>query len=297
MKKIAAVIINRNTKEFLRECIVSLESQDIDGEVPVWVVDNGSGDGSQAMVLNEFKGVNLVWNSKNLGYSRACNQGVEQTGTPYVVVMNTDTVLREDTLKTIVEYFERHPEAGIVGPKILNSDGSLQFSCREFPSVKDAFMHAFLGYFVSGNRYSKKYLKMDWDHREDVEVDWVSGAFMGIRRKAFDDIEGFDEKYFMYVEDVDLCWRMWQSGWKVGYVPAGDVYHHIGMTSRMVSTSMSLHHHLSMLRFHRRTYRGPLKFIVDPAVAAGIMLRFLMVTCISYYYKLKGSSRKGLYDK
>jgi N-acetylglucosaminyl-diphospho-decaprenol L-rhamnosyltransferase len=289
LSEVAAVIINRNTKEFLRACLASIFEQEFEGGISIWVVDNGSTDGSQEMVLREFPGANLVWNDKNVGYARACNQGARNTHEPYLFFMNSDTVLTPGTTGELVDCFERCPDAGVVGPRILNDDASLQYSCREFPSIKDAFLHAFLGLFNAQNPASVRYKKTDWEHRQEIEVDWVSGCFMAVRRKTFKDLGGFDERYFMYVEDVDFCWRARQAGWTVRYLPTGDVFHHIGMSSQAVPARMVFHHHASMLRFHRKTYQGGAPALVNGLVTAGVAARFLLIMALNSFYRLRGA--------
>lgn len=289
MNKVAAVIINRNTREFLRGCLESIAAQEFEGGISVWVVDNGSSDGSPGMVLADFPGANLVYNDRNAGYARACNQGARDATEPYLLFMNSDTVLTGGTVRELVDQFERHPRAGIVGPRILNEDGSLQYSCREFPSIKDAFLHAFVGLFSADNPASARYKKTGWSHEEGSEVDWVSGCFFAIRRQAFEAVGGFDEGYYMYVEDVDLCWRTRQAGWTVCYVPAGDVYHFIGMSSQAMPARMVLHHHASMLRFHRKTYRGRARPLVNAAVTAGVAARFLLIMALNTFYRLRAA--------
>lgn len=287
MSRVAAVIVNRNTREMLRDCLLSFARQDFEEPVSLWVVDNGSTDGSAKMVLNEFPGVNLVWNTGNVGYAKACNKGVSMTSEPYLIVCNSDTVLAEDTVSEIVRFFESNPRAGAVGPRILNTDGSLQYSCREFPSVGEAFAHAFLGLFSADNPFTARYKKLGWDHSVECEVDWVSGAFVALRGEAAREVGFFDEGYFMYVEDVDLCWRLREAGWTVCYIPAGDVVHHIGQSSCFATTRMTLHHHLSMLRFHRKTYRGPVPWLVNPLVALGIASRFALIAALNSFYRVR----------
>jgi GT2 family glycosyltransferase len=287
LNRVAVVIVNRNTRELLRECLMSVARQRFGGGISVWVVDNGSTDGSAEMVLRDFPEVDMVWNTGNVGYAKACNAGILVSGEPYIVVCNSDTILATDTVSEIVDFFDGTPAAGAVGPLILNTDGSLQYSCREFPSVTQAGAHAFLGLFSADNRYTASYKKLEWDHATECEVDWVSGAFMALRREAVGPIGGFDEKYFMYVEDVDLCWRLHETGWTVNYMPRGGVVHHIGQSSRFATTRMTLHHHLSMLRFHRKTYRGPARWLVNPVVALGIAARFALIAALNSFYRLR----------
>lgn len=287
MNEVAAVIINKDTLELLRGCLASLAQQDYEGGITVWVVDNGSTDGSPEMVLSEFPDVNLVWNEGNVGYARACNQGIESSAEPLMVLLNSDTLLTPDSIAAVTRCFERNPRAAVVGPRVLNPDGTVQYSCREFPSMQDAFFHAFLGLFSAQNRFSTRYKKMDWDHGRECEVDWVSGCFMALRREAVEAVGGFDEGYFMYVEDVDICWRLRRADWEVHYVPEGDVTHLVAQSSRLASTRMTYHHHRSMLRFHRKTYSGPVKPLVDAAVAVGVWARFVLIAVLNAYYRVR----------
>jgi GT2 family glycosyltransferase len=239
------------------------------------------------MVISEFPAVNLVWNSRNTGYARACNKGIALAREPYIMVMNSDVVLHPDTVSRLVEFLDRNPRAGVAGPRVLNADGSLQFSCRRFPSMLQSFVHAFMGLFRAENPYSTSYKMMNMDRVRETDVDWVSGAFMMLRRDALSETGRFDEKYFMYVEDVDLCWRMWRAGWTVDYVPEATVVHHIGMSGRLVPTRMVFHHHRSMLRFHRKTYEGPWRLPVQAAVAAGVAVRFLLIVALNLFYRIR----------
>jgi N-acetylglucosaminyl-diphospho-decaprenol L-rhamnosyltransferase len=285
--EVAAIVINRNTKDFLGSCLSSIREQEFEDDISIWVVDNGSTDGSPEMVLSQFPDANLVWNDKNVGYARACNQGARNTHEPLLLFMNSDTVLTPGTVQALVDYFEANPDAGVVGPRILNDDGSLQYSCREFPSIKDACIHAFLGLFSVSNPATVRYKNADWGHREAARVDWVSGCFMAVRRAAFEAVGGFDDRYFMYVEDVDFCWRVGQSGWTVWYLPAGEVFHHIGMSSQAVPVRMVFYHHAGMLRFHRKTYRGRARPLVNATVAAGVAARFLLIMALNGFYRIR----------
>jgi len=287
VKGVAAVVINRNTRDLLRDCLASIEAQDFDGGISTWVIDNGSNDGSADMVIAEFPAVNLVWNSRNTGYARACNKGIGLAREPYAMILNSDIVLDTDAVARLVEFLEGDSRAGIAGPKVLNIDGSLQYSCRRFPSMTESFAHAFIGLFRAGNPYSTSYKMMDMDRDAGTDVDWVSGACMMLRRDALSETGQFDEKYFMYVEDVDLCWRMWQAGWTVNYVPQATAVHLVGMSGRLVPTRMLFHHHRSMLRFHRKTYEGPWRLPVHAAVAAGVAVRFVLIVALNLFYRIR----------
>jgi N-acetylglucosaminyl-diphospho-decaprenol L-rhamnosyltransferase len=159
-----------------------------------------------------------------------------------------------------------------VGPRIENPDGSWYPSARSFPSLADALGHAFLHFVAPGNRFSRRYKLLDWDHDSGRLVDWVSGTFVMVRREAFESVGGFDERYFMYVEDVDLCWRLRRAGWDVAYEPAGRVIHAIGASSELAPYRMIVAHHRSLLRFAATTASGPRRLLL-PAVAVGLAVR------------------------
>src|SRR2546430_1962275 len=155
--------------------------------------------------------------------------------------------------------------AALVGPRIENLDGSLSPSARTFPSLADALGHAFLGLVNPSNRFTRRYRMLDWDHAVPRDVDWVAGTCMLLRRSAFEAVGGFDERYFMYVEDVDLCWRLWQTGRRVAYEPAGRVVHTIGVSSEQRPYRMIAEHHRSLLRFSATTLTGPRRGRPPPA--------------------------------
>ncbi len=270
--KLAAVVINYNTREDLRRCLQTLLEA---GPEQVLVVDNGSIDGSQEMVRKEFPQVVLLDNPGNRGYSSACNRGIRATDADYILILNSDTEF-PDHLGRLPDYMEEHPELGALGPMLLNGDGSVQMSCRKFPSVSGSIFHGFLGEFLPENPFTRRYHMKDFAHSAACEVDWVSGAAMLLRREALDAAGLFDEGYFMYVEDVDLCHRLRQAGWRVGYCPEVRIVHHIGRTSRQQSARMLLAHHRSMYRYFAKTASGPKRWLLTPFVLPGLAARFVL---------------------
>jgi N-acetylglucosaminyl-diphospho-decaprenol L-rhamnosyltransferase len=265
----SAVVVNYNARDHLLECVRSLRGEGVDEIV---VVDNASSDGSDQALVASDPAVALIPAGRNLGFGAAANRGVRESSGRYVAIMNPDVVVEPGCLKALIEALEREPMMAVVGPRVVNRDGTLYPSARAFPSLLDAFGHAFLHFVVPDNRFSRRYKLLDWDHTHARDVDWVSGTFLVARRSVFDVLGGFDEAYFMYVEDVDLCWRCWQSGWRVGYEPAGAVIHAIGVSSELAPYRMIVAHHRSLFRFATRTHRG-VKRALLPLVAAGLILR------------------------
>jgi len=262
--------VSFNSRDCLPDCVRSLRSEGVDDVV---VVDNASADGSVETVLAGDPDVTIVATGANLGFGSGVNRGVEVATGDYLLVMNPDTVVEPGTVKALSGALDRDAGLVAVGPRIDNVDGTLYPSVRSFPSLGVATGHAFLGLVWPTNPFTRRYRMLDWDHeRAAPDVDWVSGAAMLVRRSAFEAVGGFDEGYFMYVEDVDLCWRFGQAGWRIGYEPAGRVVHAVGASSRMAPYRMIAAHHRSLLRFATKTSPGPRRALL-PLVAAGLGLR------------------------
>lgn len=267
---ISAVIVSYNSAAYLPDCLRSLRSEGVDDVV---VVDNASTDGSVGVVRATDPGATVVEAGANLGFGTAANRGVAAAGGEYVLILNPDTVVEPGTVKALSEALDRDPGLAAVGPRMENLDGSLYPSVRRFPDLTVAVGHAFLGLVWPGNPATRRYRMLDWDHdRPASDVDWVGGACMLVRRRAFDVVAGFDEEYFMYVEDVDLCWRLGQAGWRIGYEPGARVVHALGGSSRAAPYRMIAEHHRSLYRFVSKSSAGARRGLL-PAVAAGLAVR------------------------
>ena len=272
MTSVSAVVVSYNSVAYLPDCLRSLRSEGISDLV---VVDNASSDGSAEAARKADADVKVVQTGVNLGFGTGANRGVGATQGEYVLILNPDTVVEPGTVKALSEALDRDPGLAVVGPRLENLDGSLYPSVRRFPDLTVAFGHAFLGLVWAANPYTRRYRMLDWDHdQRAADVDWVGGACIIVRRSAFDVVGGFDEGYFMYVEDVDLCWRLGRAGWRVGYEPAGRVVHALGGSSRMVPYRMIAEHHRSLYRFVSKSSTGSRRGLL-PVVAAGLGLRTL----------------------
>lgn len=287
--RVAPVIINYNTREDLRRCLRSLEEKL--GRLPVVVVDNGSTDGSREMVRGEFPWVRVVENPSNPGYASACNLGIRMTGEPYVFILNSDVEFIQGGLEELLAYLEGHPRVGALGPLVLNGDGSFQMSCRRFPSMLENVVHGFLGELWPENPFTRSYQMKGLARERPCEVDWVSGAAMLLRREAAERVGGFDDSYFMYVEDVDICWRLRRAGYVVVFHPAFRLVHHIGRTSAQQSTRMLYEHHRSMFIFFRRRYPGWKGWALTPPVLVGLAGRFLLTLAVGRARRRMGRGR------
>jgi N-acetylglucosaminyl-diphospho-decaprenol L-rhamnosyltransferase len=265
----AAVVVNYNARDVLVDCVHSLRSE---GVRTIVVVDNGSRDGSAEALAAADPDARFLPAGVNLGYGTAVNRGAALVTEPYVLILNPDVVLEPGSLKALVAALERDPGLAVVGPQVEEPDGALYPSARRFPDLAVAAGHAFLGFVAPENRFSRAYKLLDWDHSRPGDVDWVSGACLLARRSAFEAVRGFDEAYFMYVEDVDLCWRLWRAGWRVGYEPAARVVHAGAVSTNRAPYRMILEHHRSLWRFAARTTMGARRLAL-PAVAVGLVAR------------------------
>lgn len=249
--ELAITICSWNTRDDLRVCLASLDAVRGEAEFEVIVVDNNSGDQSAEMVREEFPWVRLEALMQNLGFAGGQNHAMAMRNAPHAFPLNSDTIVHPGALRKVLDYAKAHPEAGIIGPKLLNPDGSLQLSCRRFPNpVAALFRNTPIGKLFPNNRFTREYLMQDWDHTKQREVDWVSGAAFLVRKEVIDKIGMFDEAYFMFCEDVDWCWRAWKAGFKVVYYPEAVITHAIGRSTDKAPNRMIGRFHRSMFRFY-----------------------------------------------
>jgi N-acetylglucosaminyl-diphospho-decaprenol L-rhamnosyltransferase len=265
---VAAVIVSYNVRDLLLRCVRSLRE---DGLGRIVVVDNASADGT-APVLAAEPDIDLVALERNVGFAGGANRGVARTDTPYVALVNPDAVVEPGCTATLVGALERDPELAVVGPRITTPDGRTYPSARTFPDLVVAAGHAFLYLVWPGNPFSRRYRMADWDHATAREVDWVATTHVVVRRTAWDEVGGFDDGYFMYMEDVDLCWRLRRAGWKVGYEPAATVVHDIGGSTDQTPYRMIVAHHRSVWRYAVRTSTGWRRALL-PLIAPALVLR------------------------
>ena len=271
---ISVIILNWNTRQLLQESLQSLLDPPPEINVQIIVADNNSDDGSPEMVQALFPNVTLVANPGNIGFGAGNNRAVPFATGRYVLFLNSDTRVMEGALQTLVAYADANPDIGILGPKLLNADGSLQYSCRRYPNLATGFFrNTPLGRLFPHNRFASDYLMQDWDHASPHDVDWVSGAALMMRRELLDQIGAFDEAYYMYCEDVDLCWRANHADWRVTYLPDAVIYHYIGKSSDQVPTRMTYEFHRSQYLFYKKHYAARTPLLVRPIILPGIILR------------------------
>jgi N-acetylglucosaminyl-diphospho-decaprenol L-rhamnosyltransferase len=267
--RVAAIVVNFNAGSLLVDCVASLRREGVD---QVIVVDNGSTDLSLVGLRAADRDAVILEIGQNLGYGPAVNRAALRADADYLLVLNPDAEMKPGSLSPLVAALEEDPELGLVGPALVNADGTQYPTGRRFPSRMDAVGHAFLSLVAPRNRFTARYKLLDWDRAAKRRVDWISGACFLVRRKAWEDLQGFDDGFFMYMEDLDLCWRAWRAGWAVELEPASEVLHLQGVSTDQRPYRMIVAHHRSVLRFASKTLQGP-KRLGLPVVGAGLAVR------------------------
>ncbi len=224
--KVSVLIVSYNVKQYIVHCIDSIKKSKYDGQIEIIVVDNNSFDGSLDKIKKQFTDVLTIQNTKNLGFGKAVNQAAKIAMGDYYLILNPDTIIEESTISTFASYLENNSAVGLAGPKIVNSDGTLQKGCkRSFPTIGVALpkligLDKILPNSKWTGRYNLNYLSQDEIHK----VDAISGSCMFIRSAIFNKIGGFDERFFMYGEDLDLCYQVHKQGFEVHYLPKTQNY-------------------------------------------------------------------------
>jgi GT2 family glycosyltransferase len=249
---VAVVIVNYNTREFLRACLATVR---LEAPCEVVVVDNASSDGSVEMVQADYPWAVVYANKTNLGYGAAANQAIARCTTKYVLLLNSDTLLPIGALQALSTYLDRHPRAAIVGPRLVNSDGSLQASCFPFPGTLSWFLdNDELSWLSRHIPVLRNRLLRTWPHTNARVVPWVKGAALVIRRRAFEEMGGFDESFFLYYEETDLCHRLSTAGWQIHFAPVTTIVHAGEASTVQRCTENTVQLVASSMKFCRQHY-------------------------------------------
>lgn len=248
---LAVVVVNYNTGDLLARCVASVIEAAGGLAVDVLVVDNASRDESMQVATARTPQVRVIENPTNRGLSAAWNQGAAAVDAPLILFLNPDAEICRGGLPALVTVAEGRPDVAVFGPVIRNPDGTVYESGRVFPGIVQAVGHAFLAPFAPGNRFTRAYRQTSWDRTTEREVDWVSFAAMLIRRSAFEQVGGFDEGFWLYGEELDLCTRLRDAGWKVLATPEVEVLH-VGGVSTGRSRQTHLLHSQGVYRYYRK---------------------------------------------
>jgi hypothetical protein len=273
MVDISVITVNYNVKEFVLNLIFSLKKALKNYSYEIIVVDNASQDGSVEFIREKFPEVKLIANNKNVGFGKANNQALAIAQGEYILLINPDAIVREDTFDKMVNFFKRTPQAGLAGCKVLNPNGTLQLACRRgFPGPWTAFTKVSgLSTLFPKSRFFAKYNLTYLDENKTYEVDAISGSFMMLKKEVYEKVGGFDPDFFMYGEDLDLCYRIQKAGYKVYYVHETEVIHYKGESTKRSSIDETKMFYDAMQIFVKKHLSS--SFIVTFVLGLAINLR------------------------
>lgn len=271
--EVSVVVVNWNTQDILRDCLRSIYEQGGEIDLEVIVVDNASTDGSVEMVKKDFPQITLIENSQNRGFAAANNQGIAISKERYVLLLNSDTVVLDNAIAKTAAFADSHPEAAVVGCRVLNPDRTLQPTCFMFPSILNMLLSSTYLYklFPKSKFFGRE--RMTWWNRNDIrEVDVVTGCFMLVRQDAIKKVGSMDEQFFMYGEETDWCYRFKQAGWKILFTPFAEIIHLGGQSAKKKAVTMIVQIRKSILQFMKK-HHGPLVY----RTACLLIISFLAV--------------------
>jgi len=279
--QLSVIIVNYNVKQFLKNLIESVLKAVENISYEIIVVDNASSDGSAEEIRNSFPHVKFIANKKNLGFGAANNQALEIAKGEFIVLINPDALVKTNTFDTLIKFFHDNPQTGMAGCKVLNPDGTLQLACRRsFPGVWTSFTKIVgLSSLFPKSKYFAKYNLTYLDENEIHEVDAISGSFMFFRKEVYEKVGGFDNDYFMYGEDLDLCYRVQKAGYKVYYVPTTEIIHYKGESTKRSSLDETVLFYDAMKIFVRKHFSNffLVEIILRPAIFIRKLLAFINV--------------------
>ncbi len=283
---LSIIIVNYNVKEFLLNLLDSLTKATKNFSAEIIVVDNASTDGSINLLNQKYPAVKTILNNENIGFGAANNKALKISKGKYIVLINPDTIVKEDTFVKLVDFFERHPEVGLAGCKVLNPDGTLQLACRRsFPGPWTSFTKVFgLSKLFPKSKLFAKYNLTYLDENKSYEVDAISGAFMMMKREVYETIGGFDTQFFMYGEDLDYCYRTQKAGYKVYYFSGTEIIHFKGESTKRSDLDETKMFYNAMHLFVKKHFSS--SFIVSSILQTAIIVRKLVAFANVYKHAI-----------
>ncbi len=252
--KVSIIIVNYRVPKLLKACLESIKAN-VKAECEVIVTDNASNDGSVEMIRNEFPWVKLIANPTNDGFAAGNNLALPKATGQYVFYLNPDAEVIGDAVDKLVRYLDTHKTVGLVAPKLINTDGSLQKSVHKYYSFWDTLIDNRLFPYVFKNaKWFQKINYAFWLHNEERDIDWAKGAALMVRKSILDELGAFDEQFWIYGEEIDLCYRIKHAGWNVRFYPYAVIRHHEKQSSRQHSTIMFIQNYKSLYLFIKKHY-------------------------------------------
>ena len=281
---LSVVIVNYQTFELTRDTINSILKYSYPFTYEIIVVDNASGDDSLSRLKDYFKdNVKFIASKENNGFAAGNNQGLNVAKGRYVLLLNSDTIVWENTLENIYNYMENHPDVGACGCQVLLENGELDKACkRSFPNVKNSFFRLF---HIPTNSSDDNYNLDNLDDDETYEIDCLTGAFMFINKKALNDVGFLDESFFMYGEDIDLCYRIKEAGYKIVYIGNSKITHLKGASSKKQKSKLIYEFYRAMYVYYKKHHAHESLFIVNFVVYLGIAFLCIVKLFLNLFKK------------
>jgi GT2 family glycosyltransferase len=265
---LSVIIVNWNTKDLLCQCIDSLTQTLKKIDTEIFVVDNGSTDGSVAAVREKFPGVRLIENPVNMGFARANNQAISLSSREYLLLLNPDTRAKDEAIPQMLSFMSSHARAGLVGAQLLNADGSKQNSIANFPSLATELLNKSLLRWL----FPEKFPGKERDYPNPVEVESVIGACVLVRREAVNQVGLLDEKFFLFLEETDWCFRVKKAGWKIYHIPQAEIFHFQGKSAEAEKGKTRIEYYRSRYHYFRKN-RGSFQTSV---LSIGLIIKLLV---------------------
>jgi N-acetylglucosaminyl-diphospho-decaprenol L-rhamnosyltransferase len=270
---LSVVIVSYNVREYLRQCLESILSAPVKASLEILVVENASTDGSLESLRSEFPQATVIESTINLGFAAGNNLAIRQSHGRYLLLLNPDTLVKPGALDALVDFLDGQPQAGAAGSRLLNPNGSLQPSCFPFPTLgRELWRLLHLDKFKSYGVYPMESWSTDTPRRVEV----LQGTSLALRRSALDQVGLLDEDYFMYTEEVDLCYRLHTAGWELDYVPASQVVHYGGQSTRQTAANMFLQLYRSKAVFFRKHYGRAAVFFYKAILLVTALVRLIL---------------------
>ena len=280
---LSCIIVNYKNSEPLKDCLASLyqTAQRIDFETII--IDNSENDLGLQPLKELYPKAQFVSNSSNVGFAKANNQAAKIAQGKVLIFLNPDTILSDQAIDSMYRYYCSHTETGVLGPKVVDPEGSLQYSCRRYPTLWTGLFNRYsiLSRLFPENRFTSQYLMRDFDHNEIRQVDWLSGCCLMVSKSTFENSHGFDENYFLFNEDVDLCRTIKQAGKEVIYFPEATIIHQVSTSNSKTTARVIIQRHLGMMHYFKKYHgqnlltRGVINFFISLRGITQLLINFV----------------------
>ena len=279
---LSIIIVNYQHSHILDNCLESVYRTIEKIQFEVILVDNSSKDDGLEPILKRYTKIRFINNSKNVGFARANNQGAKIASGDFLLFLNPDTTMIEDAVESMLDYIQSDSSIGILAPKVMNPDQTIQYSCRKFPTIWSGLFNRYslTTRLFPNNRYSRDYLMLDYDHNSIRSVDWVSGCCMMMSESTLKKVGGFDENYFLFIEDVDLCQVIKKKGLRVVYFPNAKIFHKISSSNARSTSRVIIKRHQGMIYYNQKYSETNLivQYMINSIIIARCLFQILLNT-------------------